>query len=142
MLLLCQGEAAVGDVAVDRHGDRVAGVEEVWWRLEESPNAAGEVALEAAQGFAAGLAVGLLAREVGGGLRVQAALGDGEAVQRAVELAVAAAVEAVAVGASGGGGDRCRAGEPSELGVGREALDAGDLADQLRGGQHAAPGLR
>ena len=47
--------------------------------------------------FAAGLAFGLLAGEVGGGLGVQAALGDGEAVQRAVELAVAAAVEAVAV---------------------------------------------
>src|SRR3954451_10538175 len=138
MLLLCQGQAAVGDVAVDRHGDRVAGFEEVWWRLEESPDAAGEVALEAAQGFAAGLAFGLLAREVGGGLGIETALADGEAVQRAVELAVAAAVEAVAVGAPGGGRDRCRGSGPRELGVGGEAADAGDLADQLGGGQRAA----
>ena len=47
------------------------------------------------------------------------------------ELAVAAGVEAVAVGASGGDGDRCAAGEARELRVGLEALDAGDLADQL-----------
>ena len=38
--------------------------------LEELPDAAGEVALEAAQRFAAGLAFGLLAGEVGGGLGV------------------------------------------------------------------------
>ncbi len=55
--------------------------------------------LEAAQGFAAALAFGLLAREVGRRLGVQATLGDREAMQGAVELAVAAAVEAVAVGA-------------------------------------------
>ena len=42
--------------------------------LEQVPDAAGEVALEAADGFAAGLAVGLFAREVGGGLGVQGAL--------------------------------------------------------------------
>src|SRR3954447_22739133 len=65
MLLLCQGEAAVGDVAVDRHGRGGAGFEGTRGRLQELPEAAGEVALEAAQGFAAGLAVGLLAREVG-----------------------------------------------------------------------------
>jgi len=48
--------------------------------LEESPDAPGEVALEAAQRFAAGLALGLFAREVGGGLGVQAALVHGEAM--------------------------------------------------------------
>src|SRR4051795_4068906 len=111
MLLLCQGEAAVGDVAVDRHGRGGAGFEGTRGRLQELPDAAGEVALGAAQGFAAGLAVGLLAREVGGGWG-RGALSDGEAVQRAVELAVAAAVEAVAVGASQGDGDRRRAGDP------------------------------
>src|SRR3954465_5803165 len=100
MLLLCQGEAAVGDVAVDRHGRGGAGFEGTRGRLQELPDAAGEVALEAAQGFAAGLAVGLLAREVGGGGGVEGSLGGGEAVQGAVELAVAAGVEAVAVGAS------------------------------------------
>jgi len=64
------------------------------------PDAAGEVALEAADRFAAGLALGLPAREVGGGLGVQAPLADGEAMQRAVELAVAATIEAVAVGSA------------------------------------------
>ena len=66
--------------------------------MQETPDAAGEVAFEAAQSFAAAVAVGLFASEVGGGVRVQAALGDGKAVQRTVELAVAAAVETVAVG--------------------------------------------
>ena len=65
----------------------------------------------------------------------------GEAVQRAVELAVAAAVEAVAVRLSGGGGDRGRAGGAGELGVGGEAVGAGDLADQLGRGQRAAAAL-
>ena len=83
-----------GRVGACRVGGRGCGG---WW-LEEFPDASGEVALEAAQRFAAGLAFGLLAREVGGGLGVETALADGEAVQRAVELAVAAAVEAVAVG--------------------------------------------
>jgi hypothetical protein len=63
--------------------------------LEEAEDAAGEVALEAADGFAARLAFRLSAGEVGGGVGVQAALGDREPMQRAVELAVAAVVEAV-----------------------------------------------
>jgi hypothetical protein len=53
--------------------------------LEEVPDAAGEVALEAADGFAAGLAVGLFAREVGGGFGVDAAFGDGQAMQRGLD---------------------------------------------------------
>jgi hypothetical protein len=57
--------------------------------------AAGEVALEAAQRALAGLTLGLLAREVllGGGVAVGA--GDGDDVQRVVELAIAAGVEAM-----------------------------------------------
>jgi hypothetical protein len=126
---------------VDHHGVGVAGFVGRGGGLEQSPDAASEVALQTAQRFAAGLAVGLLAREVCGGLRVEAALGDREAVQRAVELAVAAAVEAVAVGASRGRGDRRRAGDPRQLGVGREASDVGDLADELGRGQDAAAAL-
>ena len=103
--LLCQAE---------RDGDVGGAVQEV-------PDAADEVALEAAQRFAAGLAFGLLAREVGGGLGVVAGLGERESVERAVELAVAAAVEAVAVGAPRGRGDRRGAGKARELGVAGEA---------------------
>src|SRR5204863_2088585 len=95
MLLLCQVEGAGRRVAVDRDAARAAlgsaggdGGRRVG--LEQVPDAAGEVALEAADRFAAGLAFGLLAREVGVGLGVPPALGDREPVQRAVELAVAA----------------------------------------------------
>ena len=105
------------------------------------PDAASEVPFEAADGFAAGLAFGLAAGEVGGALGVQAAFGDGEAVQRAVDLAVAAVVEAVALGSSGGGGDGRGAGAAGELGVAGEAGDVGDLAEQLGGGEDAAAGF-
>src|SRR5690242_11441159 len=109
MLLLCQFEAAGRGVAVDRDGRRwarrsVAGDGGLGVGLEQVPDAPGEVAFEAADGFPASLALGLSACEVGGGLGVQAAFDDGEAVEGAVELAVAAAVEAVALRAPGGGG--------------------------------------
>lgn len=54
---------------------------------------AGEMALEAAQRGLGGLAFGFLARDVASGGRVVLGAGDGDGVQRAVELAVAAAVE-------------------------------------------------
>src|SRR4051794_21852315 len=153
MSLLCQVKTAGGGaVAVDgggapgaaRDGGRRGGFRRAGGDgglgvgLEEVPDSAGEVALEAADGFAAGLAFGLAAGQVGGGLGIEAALGDGEAVQRAVELAVAAVVEAVALGAPGGGGDRRRAGAAGELGVGGEAGHVGDLAEQFGGGENAA----
>ena len=59
--------------------------------------ASGEVAFEAAQGFLAGLALGHLAIEVGAGLRVASRAGVGDGVQRAVELAIAAAVQPMAI---------------------------------------------
>jgi hypothetical protein len=55
-----------------------------------------------------------------------------------VELAVAAAVEAVALRSAGGCGDRSRSGAAGELGVAGEASDVGDLAQELGGGQEAA----
>jgi len=61
---------------------------------ESGADAAREVALEAAQRFPAAFALGLFAREVAGGLRVEAGFADREAVQGAVELAVAAVVQA------------------------------------------------
>src|SRR3954452_21179020 len=104
------------------------------------PDAADEVALESSAGFAAGLAFRLFALEEGLGLGVVASLGERESVERAVELAVAAWIEAVAIGASRGRGDRRGAREPRELGVAGEARDAGDLADQLGRDQRPAAG--
>ena len=47
---------------------------------EELPDAAGEIALEAAQCFASCLSFGLFAREVGGGVGIVESFGDREAV--------------------------------------------------------------
>jgi hypothetical protein len=58
---------------------------------------AGELAFEAAKGFAAALALALLSLEVSLRRSVYAALGHRDAAQGAVELAVAASVEAVAL---------------------------------------------
>jgi hypothetical protein len=55
----------------------------------------GEVAFEGAAGFSWGLAFAELAGEEGFGLGVVALLDDRDAVERGVELAVAAAVQAV-----------------------------------------------
>lgn len=101
--LICQGRGAGWRVAVDGHGGHgplVGGLG------EQVPDAAGEVALEAAVGLGAGLAFGLLALEVGAGAGAAAGARDGDPVQRVVELAVAPAVESDAVAAPGGGGDR------------------------------------
>jgi hypothetical protein len=74
-----------------------------------------ELALEAAQRLFASFAFGLFALQVGASGLVATALGDGDPVDGAVELAVAAAVEAVALLGAGGGGDRGDAGEAGEL---------------------------
>jgi hypothetical protein len=61
------------------------------------PDASGEVAFEAADGFACGLAFGGLASDVVLGLGVAAGAGDGDAVQGGIDLAVAAAIEPVSL---------------------------------------------
>ena len=144
-LLRRQVEVVVGGVAGDgRAGGRDDG-RAPWgvagWRLREPVDAADEVALEGSEGFAAGLAFGLFAIEERLGRGVVASFVEHEAIERAVELAVAAGVQAVAVGASGGCGDRGGSGQPRELGVAGEASDAGDLADQLGRGQRPAAGV-
>jgi hypothetical protein len=68
-------EGVVGGVAVDRH-DGCGRCESSWCGvigrgLEKVPDAAGEVALEAAHCFAAALAFGLSAGEIRGGVGVQ-----------------------------------------------------------------------
>src|SRR5207244_9007386 len=61
-------------------------------------------------------------------------------VQGAVELAVAAAVEAVALVFAGAGVEWCDAGVAGKLRVCWEAVDRADLAEQLRGAQGTTAG--
>jgi hypothetical protein len=109
--------------------------------LEESPDVAGEVALEAADGFAGGLAFRLAPRDVVARLGVAAGAGDDDAVQRGVDLAVAALVEALSPGVARAGGDRRDPGGAGELGRCGKPLRAGDLADELGRGEGPEPGL-
>ena len=87
------------------------------------------------------LAFGVFALEVGACGGVGAGAGEGDDVDRAVELAVAAAVQSVSAGVAGAGGDWCRSGVPGERGFSAEALSAGGVADQDRGGDRSAPAL-
>src|SRR3954468_19056507 len=105
------------------------------------PDAAGEVALEAADRFAGCLALSLLARDERDGLGVAAGAGDGDAVDGGVDLAVAAAVEAVAVGLARADRDGRETGGAGELGVAGEPGGAGDLTDELGRGQRPEPRL-
>jgi hypothetical protein len=82
---------------------------------------AGEVAFEAADGFAACFAFAGSAVEVGNRGGVAVAADHDDRVERTVELAVAAAVEPVADRLAGGGGDGCGAGESGEGGFGSDA---------------------
>src|SRR5215218_4542795 len=109
--------------------------------LEQVPDASGEVALEAADRVFGALALGALATDVVLCFAVAAQAGDRDAVDRCVDLAVAAAVEPVTAGVAGADRDRGDPGGPGELGVRSEPLRAGDLADQLGRGQRAEPGL-
>ena len=61
------------------------------------------VAFEAASGFSWGFALGGSFGDVGLGLGTVASAGDGNGVERSVELAVTAAVEAVTGVLAGGG---------------------------------------
>lgn len=96
------------------------------------------MALEAAHGLHPCLALGLLFGEELAGRGIAAALGDGDAVKGAVELTVAAAIEAVADASARGGGDRGDAGQAGELGIAVKAPRAGGLGEELGCGQGAA----
>ena len=109
-------------------------------RFQRVEDDAGELAFEAAECFAAALALGLFAFEVGARGRVDACLCDRDAVQGAVELAVAATVEPVALVLAGAGFERCDAGVAGKLGVCVEALDRADLGEQFGGAEWAAAG--
>ena len=109
MLLLCQGRA----------------------RFQGLEDDADEEAFEAADGLASALAFGFLALEVGTCGGVVAGLGDRDPVERGVELAVAAAVEAVSLDPAGAGFERCDAAVPGKLCVAFEAVDRAELGEQL-----------
>src|SRR5438093_7458260 len=95
---------------------------------------AGDVALEAADDLAAVEAFGFASLGVGAGAGVVAEAADGDHVECAVGLAVAAVVEAVAAGAAAAGLDR---GGGAELGEGRFAAEALDV---LAGGDEQLAG--
>jgi hypothetical protein len=87
-------------------------------RFEGGVDGPRELSLEAADRFASAFAFALFAFEVGARWRVHAALGDCDPVEGAVELAVAAAVEAVASVFPRACVQWCDAGVAGELGVG------------------------
>ena len=105
---------------------------------EQLVEVSGEVALEASQRTLGGLAFGLFAGEVPLGRRIALGTGDGDDVQRVVELAVAVPVEAVLGAPAGGARDRRGPGLLRESSLRAEALGAGGVADQDRGYQRAA----
>ncbi len=82
--------------------------------------------------FVAAIALSLFAFEVGLRRGEDARLvGDREAVEGGVDLAVSAAVEAVALVFAAARVEGCNAGVAGELGVGAEAIDGADFAEQL-----------
>src|SRR3954453_19167613 len=109
--------------------------------FEDAEQAAGEVALEAALDLAWGLALGEAAGGVGAGGGVVLETGERDGVQRAVELAVAGAVEAIADRLARGGGDWCRAGEHRKGAVVAQAPVVRPGAVELGGADRADAGL-
>jgi hypothetical protein len=101
---------------------------------------AGERTLDAAACFSGGLAGSEEPLVVGGGLRVVADPLQGDDVEGPVELAVAAAVEAVPSLLAAGGIDWARAGERGEGGLASHAAGVAAGDEQLGGadGPHAA----
>src|SRR5215216_1938180 len=112
---------------------------------------ASDVALEAADDLAFGLALGGAALGVAAGAVAVAQAADGDHVQGAVGVAVTAVVEAVACRAPGGRWDRAGTAERRERGIAAEALDVlaggdqqltgvtGRDPEQLRGARRRGP---
>ena len=108
--------------------------------VERPPYGARQVAFQAAQRLALGLALGAFAGEEGARRLMGAHLRDRDAVQGGVQLAVAATVQAVAIGAAARdrhGGD---AGVHGEARLAGEAQGACGLANEAGGGETTAAG--
>jgi hypothetical protein len=106
-------------------------------RVAPSVDDVGEVAFQAAAGLAGALAFADFPVEVGARSRVPARLHHRDRVERVVQLPVAAAVEAVALDATAGGGDGRGAGVSGECGLAVEAADAARLTEDLGGDNRA-----
>src|SRR4029453_16913011 len=103
--------------------------------LEGLVDGAGDLALEGADGFLLGLAVGLSPQVVGAAGAVNPDLGRGVGGVGGVEVAFAAAGEPVAVGVPGGCWDRGGTGVGGVAVAGGEAGDVGGLGQELGGGE-------
>jgi len=103
-------------------------------------NSPHEAALEAAQRFSGGFSLRALALEEGARLGIDARLGDRDPVEGAVQLPVAAPVDAVAVARPGGCGQWRDARVASELGVRLKAPRAGVSAISLAAVSGPQPG--
>lgn len=101
---------------------------------QQVPCFAGDGAFEAAQYLFAVLARGGEAGGVGLGARVAGQADQGDLVQRPVGLSVAAAVESVAVGLPGAGGDRGGAAQGGEGGLGADSAGVVAGAGEQGGG--------
>ena len=93
---------------------------------------AGDVALEAADGFFLGAALGDAAGDVGAGAFVADHAGEHDAPQRRVGLSVAAAVEAVSFVFAAAGIDRSDTAQVRERRFGSESLRVVAGGDQQR----------
>jgi hypothetical protein len=105
--------------------------------LEEPVEAAGEVALEAAERFAPALALLDPPVDVGVGWWVHTASGYQDLVERPVEFAVAATVKVMSDRLAGGGRDRGDAGETGECFLARHATLMRPRDDELGGAERA-----
>src|SRR3954468_15320074 len=120
--------------AMDRSSQSRGPVQDPWYT---------PVALEAADGFASGLAVPQAAFDVGAGGGVPAQAGEGDAVQGGVGLPIAAAVEPAPLRLAGGGFDRADSAEGGEGGFGVEPVGVVTSGDEQGGagvGSHAVAG--
>ncbi|CAA9322967.1 MAG: hypothetical protein AVDCRST_MAG11-2095 [uncultured Gemmatimonadaceae bacterium] len=104
-----------------------------WGRLEAAEEHVDQAALETTHRRAGGLALGPFLLVVRLRERLAAALGECDDVDRAVEPAVPAGIDAVGVAATGRDGERGDAGEGGERRGGVDARGAAELAEETRG---------
>src|SRR5699024_1649030 len=106
-----------------------------------APEGAGDGGLETSERFHLALAGGAQPEVVVLARALQAGLGDGDAVDGTVQLAVSASVQAyMTCGAAGPDRDRSAPGEHHVFAGGGEAIDSGGFAQYLGRGQLGAAG--